>query len=175
MSDISTECRGYKISFGDNSEEWSCSELTLYGFAKLSTLKARIDKLFLDERKKSAVQCFEISGYHGAEITPATIVEFIATSGGQKRSYGGAEPIKHKVAVVAQRKNSERAARRETELSSLMPDTPQAHEAWAVFVEKDRIAREAKKAADAAYEHLPRVTVEMVAELKRIKESGEES
>ncbi len=177
VSNISTEYRGYKISFGDNSEEWSCSELSFYGFPKLSTLKARVDKMLLDVRKKSAVSCFEIT-HRDTSKTPGTIVDYVKMRHDNDYARGyvdGKLPkiAKHVVAVVAQRSNSDRAARGEKDLDGLMPDTPEALAAFEVYAEKVRLYREAGKAADMAYAAVPRVTVEMIAELKRIKEGGE--
>lgn len=169
---IETEYRGHTIRYNDNSDEWSCSDL---GFRSshqsLKKVKERIDKMYLDLRKAAALPCYEISTYGDPSKTEAKITEYIGAR--FERDYKSNErKLKgYKVAVVAKRRNNDKASRAEADLESLMPDTP---EALAVFAEVEA-AYEKVKAAKAVYDEtvarLPRLTVDDIVELKRIKET----
>ncbi|RWX72558.1 hypothetical protein [Mesorhizobium sp. M2A.F.Ca.ET.039.01.1.1] len=184
MADIEATHRGYVIRFNENSDEWYCSELGstsgYYSSPSLSKIKARIDKMLLDVRKKSAFPCFEIGGWtHArAEKSEAQITEYL----GRGKSYnhklnhgsGGYEPGPHRVASVAQRGANEKASRKEIEINTLMPDTPEAHAAFVLFEEACRREQAAKKATKAAFDAIPRVTLDMIPDLVRIAEGGTE-
>jgi len=168
---IETTHRGYRITYSENAEEWSCLELS-YSHPKLETVRSRIDKLLLDERKKAGVSCYQID--HQGGRTAANVVEFIKTT--KSKDYHGRETpaTRHRVAIVAQRAGRERPARSEAELDNLMPDTPEANAAFERAAELQRIANEAAKAAREALKLVPRLTLDDVAELKRIKDTESE-
>lgn len=170
MADIVVEHRGYVIRFNENADEWACHDAGYYSSPSLAKVRARIDKIALDTRKKAAVDCFEISGgswRSTAEKVPAKIIEFIKTKA-DKDYRGNPLPPKHIVASVAQRSMSERASRKEVYLAELMPDTPEAHAAFARFDDACKRLREAQKAADEALKAVPRMTIDMIDELVRI-------
>jgi len=173
MSDIKTEYRGYTIRYGGNSDEWQCLEVN-YSSASLSKVKARIDKMYLDLRKKSIVPVFEISrgGTHGAPLlTPSSVIEFVKTKV-ERSSYRqeAAQTEKHVVAVVAQRRGSDRPSRREAEINDLMPCTLEAEKAWENYVSAHKAYFAAYQVAEQAFKDIPRVSLDDVAALKAIKE-----
>ncbi len=170
---LEIEYRGHTVRYGENSDEWYCSDLG-YSSEKLSSVKARIDKMYLDLRKKSAVSCFEISSYRGAKKTPSSIVEYLKNNEGKKNWNSKPEPIVHTVAVVARRDGSDKASRREAKANELMPDTPEAHAAWAIFEEKSELLKHAERAANKAFDAIPRVTVDMMADLIAVSKSAQE-
>ena len=168
---IEVEHRGYTIRFNENSDEWYCSALSgkSYSAAKLSTVKAAIDRMLLSVRKASAYPCYEIGGsYHRDPMKhSAKIIEFVGTK--IERDYSNRpKPPKHIVASVAQRNHSEKASRREVNISELMPDTPEAHAAFALFENACAREREAHAATLAAFDAIPRVTLDMIPDLVKI-------
>lgn len=173
---IKIEYRGIIVTYSDNFDEWWASEMN-YSNVSLAKVKARIDKFYLDQRKASAVECFEISQNHHLadnKATESTIIEFVKTRYGRVNydtTPATREVEGYQVAVIARREGRERAARRETDLKYLMPNTPEALAAFDHANELRRIANAHERAARDAFEAIPRVTVDMVAELKRIKES----
>lgn len=170
MADIIIDHRGYVIRFNENADEWSCHDAGYYSSPSLAKVRARIDKMLLDTRKKAAVDCFELSGgaYRGSvDKIPAKIIEFVKTKP-DKDYRGNPLPPKHIVASVAQRSMSEKASRKEVELSELMPDTPEAHAAFARLEEACKRLREAQNATNEAFKAVPRMTIDMIEELVRI-------
>jgi len=173
---IKTEYRGHGIIYSENGDEWWCSDIN-YTNGSLQKIKARIDKMYLDLRKRSATPAFEISNYNGPVKTEATVVEYIGEvwEGGGWNTKKPRQLVDHKIAVVAKRTGSEKASRREEKLSTLMATTPEAEAAFAEYVRLHAIAREAKKVADAAFDAIPRLTLDDVAELVRIKKTEGEA
>ncbi|MER9833401.1 hypothetical protein NKJ28_00290 [Mesorhizobium sp. M0145] len=174
MADIETTYRGHLIRYGENSDEWYCRDLEVGGgsHVSLAKLKAKIDKMYLDLRRKAAVKVFEVNGGYSSKpsITEATIIEYVRPFA-EKDWKGVVGRTRHKVATVAQRNGSERASRAEKELSDLMPDTSEAQAAFAEALRLAEIAAEAQKAATEALNRIPRLTLDDIAELVRIKES----
>lgn len=178
MSDIKTEYRGYTIRYGGNSDEWQCLDVN-YSSASLSKVKARIDKMLLDLRKKSIVPVFEIGrgGTHGAPLRiPSSVIEFVETKV-ERGSYrkDALQTEKHIVAVVAQRRGSERASRREAEIEELMPCTAEAEAAWDNYVSAHNAYFTAFQVAEQAFKDIPRVSLDDVTALKAIKDSQKDN
>ena len=175
MAEIKTTYRGHEIAYGENSDEWYCRDLEAGGgsHASLAKLKAKIDKMYLDLRKKAAVKAFELGdgGWNGKPtINETTIIEYVKAFA-EKDWKGVLGATRHKVAYVATRRGNERASRAEMELSALMPDTPEAHAAFTEAVRLAEIAAAAHKAAEAALKAVPRLTLDDIGELVRIKQS----
>jgi hypothetical protein len=55
-----------------------------------------------------------------------------------------------------------------------MPNTPEALAAWDHFAQLSEEARQAKKRADEAFEAIPRLSLDDIAELVRIKKTEQE-
>ncbi|KAB2776512.1 hypothetical protein F9L00_14350 [Brucella anthropi] len=178
MSHIKTEYRGHTIAYGENSDEWHCLDVN-FASASLLKVKSRIDKMYLDMRKQSAVDVFEMSkgGVNSMPVlTPSLIVDFVKTKL-EKSFYGrDAEPVeKHIVAVAAQRAHSTKVARREANINELMPSTPAAERAWGEYLIACEGLRAAHAKAERAYRAIPRVSLEDVAALKAIKDSQKDA
>ncbi|TIT80123.1 MAG: hypothetical protein E5W57_04120 [Mesorhizobium sp.] len=175
MAEIETTYRGHLIRYGENSDEWYCSDLESgnNSHASLAKLKAKIDKMYLDLRKKAAVKAFEINpGYMGRlpECIEATVTEYLKTF--TEKNWKGVEgPTRHKVAAVALRRDNDRASRAEKELANLMPDTPEAHAAYAEALRLYEVTKAAQLAADEAFKAIPRLSLDDIRELVRIKET----
>lgn len=178
MSHIKTEYRGHTIAYGGNSEEWHCLDVN-FGSPSLSKVKARIDKMYLDMRKQSAVDVFEMSkgGVNSMPVlTPSLIVDFVGTKLEKSFYSRDAEPVeKHIVAVAAQRAHSTKVARREANINELMPSTPAAERAWGEYLIACEGLRAAHAIAERAYRAIPRVSLEDVAALKAIKDSQKDA
>lgn len=174
MSDpIKTEYRGHAIFYGENSDEWHCNDVGRSGASSssLAKVKQAIDKMYLDLRKKAATPCFEIGIYNRGQRTESVCIEYIEPvwEGGGWNTAVPRHVANHKVAVVAKRDGSTKPSRRETKLSELMPDTPEAEAAWQEFKRLCAIAEAANKAANAAFDAIPRLTVDDIAALVEIK------
>lgn len=170
---IETEYRGHKITYSENSDEWRCWDIE-YSNISMQKVKAKIDAFYLKLRKESAVPCYELSSYGVPSKTESTIIEFVKTVEQRAWATNKLTKLEHKVAVVARRSGNDRASRRETEINSLMPETP---EALAAFSKAEHLYADVKKATDAfneAFAAIPRIKLEDVSELKRIKEAQTE-
>lgn len=178
---IEVSHRGYTIRYADNADEWTCYDVQdakgrSYSSPKLSNVKAAIDKMLLDVRKSNALACFELgipTSFYGPKKTAAKIIEYVERK--VERDHYGKKPdtVRHIVASVAQRGSSERAARRNEDIDKFMPDTPEAHEAFARFEAAAAREREAHAQTQAAFAAIPRVTVEMISELVRVANDAE--
>lgn len=171
---IETEHRGHLIRYGENSEDWYCPDINL-SHKSLAQVKLRIDKMYLDMRKQARLDCFEIPDFgpysDAPEKIPAKIVEYIGPK--IERYKDNPKVVGNLLAVVSTRSNKSKTTRRQEELSKLMPDTPEAHVAFDEYVRLRIIENEARKSAQAAFKLIPRVNIDMIAELVRIKESGQ--
>lgn len=164
VSEPETFYRGHKIRWSDNSDEWTCYDLSdkVRSSPKLSLIKAAIDRLYLAERKANAVPCFEIG--HDGTRTESNVVEYLGAKI-QRAWSGGEQRTEHKVAVVATRKGSERPSRREAKLDDLMPSNVDVDAAWLHYQSLRAIEKRAKAAADAALKAIPRLTLDDVTAL----------
>lgn len=177
---IETEHRGHRIIYGMNSEDWSCHDVN-YASPSLSKVKQRIDKMYLDQRKRSAVEAFEIERAGTFGEAPTKVATMITEYVGPKmeKDFRGVKreliQVGHLVASVAKRGGDSKAVRRDRLLDQIMPDTPEAHAAHEEYLRAVSIVRDAKKEADKAFAAIPRVTIDMIADLVRIKESGDAS
>lgn len=175
MAEITTTYRGHEIRYGENSDEWYCSDLESGGqsHASLAKLKAKIDKMYLDLRKKAAVKAFEINTgyYEKPSLNETTVIEYVGQAKVRDYSKGGHTLGPHKVACVATRRGNDRPSRAEMEMSGLMPDTPEAHAAFAEALRLAEIAEAARKVAVATQAAVPRLSLDDIADLVKIKES----
>lgn len=165
---VATVYRGHKIQWSDNSDEWTCYDLSdrVRSSPKLSLIKAAIDRLYLAERKENATPCFEITRNDGSRVE-SSVVEYLGER--YERAYGKTpEKIKHRVAVVAKRTGSERPSRRETELAALAPASPDTETAWANFKALYDAAREADRTATAAFAAIPRLQPKDISALIKL-------
>lgn len=169
---IKTEHRGHTIIYSENGDEWWCSDIN-YSNVSLQKVRARIDKMYLDLRKKSATPCFEISNYGKGDKVESSVVEYLDEiwEGGGWNLKTPRHLANHKVAVVAKRQGSEKSSRREAKLSELMPVTDEANAAFEEFRRLRDIAIDAQRVANAAFDAIPRLKIEDVAELVRIKKT----
>lgn len=171
--------RGYVIRYNENADEWSCSDAGYYSSPKLSNVKQRIDKILLDVRKKAALDVFSIGG--SADIragkNAVRIIEYLGREkvSSLRANYGSGGKVdgEHKVAAFGKDGWSEKKARREYTINNLMPDTSEAHAAFARYEEACAREREAKQATKVAFEAIPRVTIDMISELVRIADAPE--
>lgn len=166
---IETSHRGYKITYSENMDEWSCYEAG-DGFSAptLTKLKEKIDRMLLSERRAAAIHCLEINGILPTFVE-ATLIEYIGPR--IERDYYGSKPARltgHTVAATANRSGSSKASRREMLLSSFAPDTREVHAAIceASVAYQQKVA--AEKAYKTAYDAIPRMSVEQIADLVRI-------
>lgn len=164
VSEVQTIYRGHTIRWSDNSDEWTCYDLSdkARSSPKLSLIKASIDRLYLTERKSNAIPCFEIS--HGGQRCESNVTEYLGPD--HQRAYANVpEKVVHKVAVVATRSGSERPARRQTELGTLMPVSAEAEAAWAIYADLNAKAGEAVRLAREALDAVPRMTPDQIKPL----------
>ena len=169
---IDTEYRGHRIIYSENQDNWYAPDIENSDAPTLSKVKAKIDKMYLDMRKRSAFNGFEISSLGEPALTPTTIVEYVKEK--IERSWSDPSKItssKHIVAAVAQRSGREKAARRQCQLDDIAPDTPETMVAFenakALWVEVKR----AEKAYRAAVAAIPRVSFDDITDLVKASSS----
>ena len=169
---IETEYRGHRIIYSENGENWYAPDIEKSEAITLSKVKAKIDKMYLDMRKRSAFDGFEISSHGEPTLTPTTIVEYVKEK--IERSWSDPSKItssKHIVAAVAQRSGREKAARRQCQLDEIAPDTPETMVAFenakALWVEVKR----AEKAYLDALAAIPRVSFHDITDLVKASSS----
>lgn len=171
MNRVETTYRGHKIYWSDNADCWTCRDLDgkMQSAPKLSSIKAHIDKLYLSERKQSAVPCFEIG--HSGDFIEGSVVEYL----GQRVGISWRDPNKigHKVAVVARREGSGKPSRREASLDEVFPMSPDTVTAYENYKRLENEAKAAQRAAYDAKQAIPRMTPEDVQALIDIYKRGE--
>lgn len=163
---IEVNHKGYIIRFNENADEWACSEAGYYSSASLAKVRARIDKMLLDERKASSIKAFELKGgrYSRPELIEATVIAFISSK--EEKDYrGNPTGIRHTVASVARRDKNDKASRKELNLRELVPDRPDVHAAFATYVEAYKAAAEAEKHATKLFDAIPRLDLSDIASL----------
>lgn len=141
-------------------------------------VKASIDKMYVDLRKRNAVACFELSGGYSDNTpgkTAGTVVEYLKPEHTRDCKTSQIKSTDHKVAVVAKRSSNERAARAEKRLSGLMPDTPEALAAFEAAVEAHAKVKEAMAVYREAFARIPRLSLSDISELKRIADTEAEA
>lgn len=163
MSSITTEYRGYSISYSENADEWNCYDCGV-SHASLSKVKAKIDALHLKLRKTSSVECLFLGeGYGRAGVTHATMIDYMGpeyTSGRwpeKEKTLVG-----HKVAAMHRDARKDRPTRQTGRLENYAPDTPEVREAVAAWVQAEREEEEARQRKEKARNAIPRMTLEMI-------------
>lgn len=164
--------RGYTIRFSENADEWSALEVgSGFSSQSLNAVKAKIDAFVLGMRKEAATACYELGlpSSSVAKKTPALVTEYLGTTRLNRHSH----EVEHMVAVSAQRDGRERASRVDRSLDSLMPDTLEAHAAFEVYARKaDEVAR-ALRDRQAAYDAIPRLTLDDIKPLVELAKGVE--
>lgn len=165
---METEYKGYKITYSENGDEFVCYDAG-HGMSAptLSKIKEKIDRIALSIRKAEKVSCYELG--RDAEITESDVIEYLGPKverpwSGERKPY----IAQQKIAVIARRRGSEKASRREANLSDLMPDTPEAHAALAKAQAAYKAWQDAQKEFQAAHGAIPRLNIEDVAALVKV-------
>lgn len=178
MSNIETIYRGHVIRYNDNSEEWYCSDLEGKGYsnAKLSRIRAAIDKIYLDRRKSASIKCLEIA-YGGPRrfgtIYDAVITEYIGPVMTTDYKTGGKKLDHHKIAVSAKR-DGDKMTRKEMKLSDVAKDSSEIRDAYEAYAKAYEQAEELHRKAYEMWQAIPRLMIEEIAELVAIKKGETE-
>ena len=167
-----TTYRGHVIRWSDNSDEWTCYDLSdrVRSSPKLSVIKTAIDRMYLAERKDNAVEC-HVLGRSGTRID-GTVVEYLKPRiqwQGRSQEY-----IEHRVAVVYQSAGSTKRARSEKKLDELAPLTAEADTAYQEYLTLKKIADDAVATAKKAFDQIPRLTPDDLTALVELYERGDE-
>jgi hypothetical protein len=163
---ITTEYRGHKIMWSDNTDEWTCYDLSdkVRSSPKLSVIKDAIDRLYLAERKAAGTPCWELSQHSNARY-PAQIIEYLGAKTESSWTRGKPDTVKHKIAVVATRNGNERPSRREAYITELAPLGPETDAAWQVYAGAVAERKAAEKRERDAYAAIPRIDLEAISKL----------
>ena len=180
---IETTYRGYKITYGESSDQWGCYDLGGHGkdthAPTLTELKAKLDKFLLTTRKKNAFSCMilrleskTVEGRNASvsvAMMDASIIEYCGPKV-ETRITGLRIPrvVGHKVATTAARGHQGRLTRAETDMEYL---APLGEATDAAISEANRLGAIAEAAlADfyKAYKAIPRVQLEDIDELVKI-------
>ena len=170
---LQTEYRGYTITFAENMEQWSCYAIE-FSHEKLSKVKERIDRMHLQLRKASSVNCLVMeNAWDGqtAKMHEGKIVDYLGVVRAQRkgtfeRVYTG-PVVDHKVAVVSA-KGGEKASRRTQSLSEAF--APEAADMLPVIHEQQAIIRRAKSEIERIKGDMPRVQFSQLDQLVRASE-----
>ena len=170
---LRTEYRGYDIIFSENMEKWSCYAVD-FSHEKLSKVKERIDKLHLQLRKSSSVDCLVMEGGYGevaAKFYEGKIVDYLGVVRAQKpgtfeRVHTG-PVVDHSVAVVSA-KGGDRASRRSQKLSDAF--APEAADMLPAILEQHDIIDRAQKEISRIKAAMPRVQFADIESLVKASE-----
>lgn len=162
---IETEHMGFKISFKEIDEVWTCNDLDLKN-ASLTRLRGMIQKHTLDLRRKEAVPVIVINS--GSSVTRGLAMD--------------ARPISHKrpgtkgdysYAVSAEFSGG-RTSKQWFHLSFLAAETPDVERA----IKQAEAATEARKVAfdteRAAWNNIPRIDPEVLSALVSVAVASDE-
>lgn len=124
---LSTEYRGYTISYSENEDKWRCYDVGAES-EKLSSVKRKIDTMHRKMRKENSVPCLDVSTYSGVRAVEAVIVEYLGPIR-QTKSFervGTGDVIDHEVAYMSNKTSlSKTPSRQKGRLSSLFAETPE--------------------------------------------------
>jgi len=171
--DLATEYRGYTIRFGENDEKWWCSDIE-FSHENLSKVRERIDRLHLQLRKASSVDCLVMEGSHsdaGTAFHEGKIVDYIGAVRSQRhgtfeREYTG-PVVDHKVAVVSA-KRGDKAIRRTQNLSDAY--APESADMMPAILEQEGIMRRARDEIKRIKDAMPRVQFDQIGDLVKASE-----
>lgn len=148
---IKTEYRGFELSMLEETEAWACSDLEISYDENLGlrSIKARIDKMFKDDRKLGDLKVLKLSGGAGRFRDRVQVVEVTATllCAPQMDYHNGRREQRIKSCWVT----DEKGERIKCALSSLYPVEfrPQI-EAWRKLVDEAEAAIERADEAEKA-------------------------
>ena len=155
-----TEYRGYEIRFSENMETWECYAIE-FSHEKLSKVKERIDRLHLQLRKSSSVDCLVMEGGYDrqpAKFHDGKIVDYIgvvrATRPNSFERVATGHVIDHSVAVVSG-KSGEKASRRKQRLSEAF--APEAADMLPAIIKQQEIIRQAESEIKRIKAAMPRI------------------
>lgn len=143
---IETEHRGYKISYSDNAQAWFCSDLSLEA-PQLPALRDKINQ-HLSKLARMNVKAFYMSPGYDAAIHEATVTSIASDLDYRKRPQcwisldDGGKTRRTKVAV-----------------EDLIPTNDDARAAIAAFQACEAAVKRAEKAAGAAHDAIPRLSL----------------
>lgn len=152
MTDLTTEHRGFRIRYGENSDEWGCAALDVYA-PTLSALKRKIDAIERKTRQTESIPVFVI-GYRGG-IEPATITAKISKSVRGSRYWDSREGVWCVDANTGHR--------RKVDLAECVEDTPENRARIAEYERLCAVAKANEKAANNFRATLPRMSMDAVA------------
>lgn len=163
-NEIIVNYRGHEIRYNHNADEWMCSELD-GGYItnpRLSKVKERIDKMYLDIRKKNAVPVVEVAKLswfsRDEAIVEGMVVEYLGGS---------------KIAVVSQRMGAKKASRAERQLKDVAPDTPEVREAISEYLKAHEETAKARRVEDEMFDKIPRLSIHAIQKLVDIHVNGD--
>lgn len=170
---LDTEYRGYTIRYGENDEKWWCSDIE-FSHERLSKVRERIDRLHLQLRKASSVDCLVMENSHhdsGTAFHEGKIVDYIGVIRSQRpgtfeRVYTG-PVVDHKVAVVSA-KRGDRASRRAQNLSDAY--APEAAEMLPAILEQQAIIKRARDEITRIRKSMPRIQFDQLSDLVKASE-----
>jgi hypothetical protein len=174
--------RGYEIQYNDATEHWYCLDIQalvsrgkrrvgggldevhsdLLSDASLKKVKAEIDKFLAEMRKGAGVEAYLIDG-GGPRMTPCMVVEYT----GLKKTYSDKQPD-HKVSTMAIRSGNSKPSRMEGSMRGIMPNTDEAHSAFAAAFAAAEKVREAQIEYERVFALIPRLQLEHIPELVKI-------
>lgn len=165
---LTVDHRGYTLHYSENEDAWNCYDLGICNVS-LAKTKAAVDKLLLKARKDAKFPCLQL-GYDGT-VTAVDIIEYIEAK--VSKDYKSKHDVtKHYVASLGHRTGRGVASRSVSALDAFIHDTPDNRAALDQANELRAQAKILERNAAAVQGTIPRVTMDDIAALVRLKIEG---
>jgi hypothetical protein len=165
---ISTEYRGYSVTYNEGIDKWYCHEINVSDSA-LSKVRLGIDRVLAAERKDAAVPCLLLLDFRHTYGTPS-LTDAIVTAVHARKGGRRDEGTQFEYHAVYAKGGSNRRSRGQVDRDTLLPDTQQTRDAFQVFLKAREEVREAHQRADKALAAIPRLSEEDFAKIAKICE-----
>lgn len=155
---LSTTYRGHDIEYSENTDEWFCQSIG-YRHALLSKVKDRVNKVYLNLRKNSAVQvqCVDCNR-NSIRVTEGVAMEYMGFRKGYHYQGEG-------VAVMAGWRGSSNRSRSVIDRQKLCIPGPEFDAQWSVVQAAFKEVEDAQARLAQQVAALPYVTDEYLAGL----------
>jgi len=157
---ITTEHRGYLIRFSENEDKWRSYDLDLED-TSLAKLKDMIDSFLLKLRKEAACNVLYISG---TNVFEARAIDARPLG---YRTLNATPGWDHEIGVMMKRGSDSRAGKSFQKAGSLALPTDEVYAAIDAAKVLSEAAKAAERKAKAAWDAIPRIKHEDVADLIR--------
>lgn len=156
------EYKGFQITYGENSDDWSCWDLEFYGGKTATAIKNKIDLHLRKSRKKAElVPVYRIS--HDGKISRVHVSTLCEKPRDPRPGYREYDREYGKAWVIQQADEKSKRQRSKERINDLVPDNPVNVAMLQEFKRRYDAAVAAKKDADDYARSIPRFTYDQLA------------